>query len=217
MPSVGAFHETGSQGGRRPSHAVQPSQDNRAIIQQLQRYWDTRGTPHRERLVTVTYVCAALPFRWILRFFSSRRCCRRCRRRFSAPVFLASALPCFSASPHEKRCTYCRQTGRKGRDPVDSLLSVCLRRNVHGGHERGNDPPDTLRQQGTYRRIVSSYCYAQQNMLARIMGFIAVVNPLWLPALATLSYRSFYALRTCEIRTSGKRGQTASKFYWRTF
>ena len=102
MPSVGAFHETGSQGGRRPSHAVQPSQDNRAIIQQHQRYWDTRGTPHRERLVTVTYVCAALPFRWILRLFSSRRC-RRCRRRFSAPVFLASALPCFSPGPHEKR------------------------------------------------------------------------------------------------------------------
>lgn len=25
VPSVGAFHETGSEGGRRPSHAVQPA------------------------------------------------------------------------------------------------------------------------------------------------------------------------------------------------
>lgn len=66
--SVGAFHETESRGGPRPSPPFptcnQP-QDNRAIIQELH---DTRTleSPHRERLVTDVSRIAFFPFYFVV-------------------------------------------------------------------------------------------------------------------------------------------------------
>lgn len=92
-------------------------------------------------------------------------------RRASLPLRILPRLASPVFPPNEKRA----QAGRKGvRDPVGPLVA-----SVHGDHERGNDPPDTVRGRGIHRAIVSSTVMRSTGTRwGRVMGFMAVINPL---------------------------------------